>query len=57
MQTWDEYKRYLLGARPPKVRQFPATGVYQRRIQELPDTVDWRTQGYVTPIKNQVRAV
>ena len=53
-QTWAEYRKYLLGAKRPAVRKYNSSGVYKRTLKDLPQSVDWRTKGYVTPIKNQV---
>jgi hypothetical protein len=56
LQTTDEYKQYLNGFKG-LAGAFPNNTKYFLRpdVDSAPSTVDWRTKGYVTGVKNQVR--
>jgi len=52
--TVDEYRSFLLGFNPRAYKETKRQGSSpSSRVTQLPDTVDWRTKGYVTPVKNQ----
>ena len=55
-QTEHEYKKYLLGFRPNAHNATFQGGdqfTYEPK-SDPPTELDWRTYGYVTPVKNQV---
>jgi cathepsin L len=51
--THEEFKARFLGTKMPRNRTSGSTYMKPLNEKALPDSVDWRTEGYVTGVKDQ----
>ena len=51
--TNTEFRQHMNGYKMRSNRQSEAATFLAPTNVKVPDTVDWREQGYVTPVKNQ----
>jgi C1A family cysteine protease len=49
----DEFKKLYTGYKQPTDEDMPRVDVHEWNGETLPDSVDWSTQGAVTPVKDQ----
>jgi len=49
----EEYRKSMLGFKKPSHGDMPRMGSHQHSGKAAPTSIDWTTQGAVTPVKNQ----
>lgn len=51
--TLDEFQALPIFGYKKPVKELPVVGVHEYQGEELASSIDWRTKGAVTPVKNQ----